>query len=384
MPAKNMTTDDKIEAMKKKFKNLDANGDGTLDFDELKDMLMRGNKTFNESECMNLYKGCDTNGDGKISFEEFLNFVYKGDHGKNRSTAGRHQRLAAAAGPSDDGTENDWGPCLKTFTDYAGTDMDGKEFMKFCKDNKLMAKPTKNSAGFQAVDVDMTFAKVVPKGQRRLNFEMFKDACRIIAGKRGISNAAIQDIISGSSGPILQGTQAEAVRFHDDKSTYTGYHAKNEKHAGVDGGASALGRHEKMQEAKAKKMSSSSEDDWGHCERVFRAFAGASGDLDGREFYNMCMNINGLVRGGFMKEEIDSVFSYVCPRGKRSIEFEEFKNAVRYIANDKDEDTNVTQACMAKSNGPEMHGTTKAEYNKFHDDKDLYTGSHVGPGPGGR
>ena len=38
--------------------------------------------------------------------------------------------------------------------------------------------------------------------------------------------ASIQDIISSSGGPKTQATKADYVKFHDDKSTYTGVYAK--------------------------------------------------------------------------------------------------------------------------------------------------------------
>jgi len=177
----------------------------------------------------------------------------------------------------------------------------------------------------------------------------------------------------------LKGTEAEAVRFHDDKSTYTGAHNYNEKHVGADA-SSALGRHDKMAAEKQQRMQAKEgeEDGWGEVERVFKAFAGANATLDGREFYNMCMNIGGLVHGCFVKEDVDSIFAAVCPRNQRNIQLNEFKDAVREIALKKDEATHVTQGCIGRSKGPTMHGTTDAEYVKFHDDKDQYTGTHVG------
>jgi len=36
---------------------------------------------------------------------------------------------------------------------------------------------------------------------------------------------AVHAKVSASAGPILKGTQAEAVRFHDDTDQYTGVHA---------------------------------------------------------------------------------------------------------------------------------------------------------------
>lgn len=366
--------------MRRKFQQLDANGDGTLDFKELADMLVKGNSSFTNDECMALYDSCDTNGDGKISFEEFLEYVYNGAHQQPVGNSDdRHARLHAQSNPTNDGTEVDWRQCEYTFREFAGDDMDGREFMKFCKDSKLIA-----NKGFTKTDVDLVFSKVMAianvgsKGnaKRRMDFSAFQDACRLIAAKRGCSNKEVQDLVSDSNGPKLKGTKAEATRFHDDKSTYTGAHAHNDKIAGCDPNA-AVGRHEAMAERKESELAAleETEDAWDECLRVFEAFAGDSGDLDGKEFYDMCLHISGLQRGGFAKGDIDVIFSSCCDKGQRRIMFPQFQKCVRKIAQKKDEDVSSTQACVARSRGPTLHGTTKADYVKFHDDKKQYTGA---------
>lgn len=46
-----------------------------------------------------------------------------------------------------------------------------------------------------------------------------------VADKRQEGAEKIHSIVAQSKGPILAGTRAEATRFHDDKSAYTGVHA---------------------------------------------------------------------------------------------------------------------------------------------------------------
>ena len=48
--------------------------------------------------------------------------------------------------------------------------MEGKSFAKFCKDSKLVDKK------FSATDVDLLFAKVKGKTERRITFEQFNTA----------------------------------------------------------------------------------------------------------------------------------------------------------------------------------------------------------------
>merc|ERR1712187_179618 len=107
-------------------------------------------------------------------------------------------------------------------------DMDQKAFVKLCKDCELVDKK------FTATDADLIFAKVVTKGQRRINYEQFCSGLENVAAKKDKSPDAIRNCIIRAGGPVLLGTVANAVRFHDDKSTYTGVH--------VNGGPESVGK----------------------------------------------------------------------------------------------------------------------------------------------
>merc|ERR1711939_447729 len=52
-----------------------------------------------------------------------------------------------------------------------------------------------------------------------------------------------------------------------------------------------------------------------------------------------------------------------------------FKDVVRKIAKKKGWTVAQVQEKIASSKGPVIHAT-KAEYSRFHDDKDTYTGAH--------
>ena len=45
------------------------------------------------------------------------------------------------------------------------------------------------------------------------------------ADKKGVTKDAVISKVAESKGPKLSGTKAEANKFHDDKSLYTGVHA---------------------------------------------------------------------------------------------------------------------------------------------------------------
>ncbi|OEH75414.1 tubulin polymerization-promoting protein family member 3 [Cyclospora cayetanensis] len=110
----------------------------------------------------------------------------------------------------------------KAFTVYTkGTgDMDGRTFTKILKDSKVL------DSKVTAVDADLIFAKVKSKGAKKINYAEFEEALRLVAAKKGVEVGKVQAEIAkeGAEGPVLHGTKADNVRFHDDKSTYTGVH----------------------------------------------------------------------------------------------------------------------------------------------------------------
>lgn len=108
-------------------------------------------------------------------------------------------------------------------------DMDGRSFAKMMVDSGLTGKK------FKSTDADLIFAKCKKAAGGasvlKISFHIFESvALEPIADKLKISVADVADALSNSGGPVNRGTVAENVRFHDDKSTFTGVHAKG----GVD------------------------------------------------------------------------------------------------------------------------------------------------------
>jgi hypothetical protein len=105
-------------------------------------------------------------------------------------------------------------------------DMDSKGFMKLIKDSELI------DSKFGTGDVDLVFQKAKTKEAggnvqgKRVSYRTFVAICLPgIANKKGLSIESIIAVFMKSEGPKLTNvTEAEAVRFHDDKSTYTGTH----------------------------------------------------------------------------------------------------------------------------------------------------------------
>jgi len=98
--------------------------------------------------------------------------------------------------------------------------MDGKTFAKFAKDCKILDKK------LTATDIDLVFAKAKKKTERKITYAEFENAVAMCAEKKGIDAAAITASILKNGGPKFTGTKADAVKFHDDKSLYTGVYAQ--------------------------------------------------------------------------------------------------------------------------------------------------------------
>jgi len=97
--------------------------------------------------------------------------------------------------------------------------MDGKTFAKFSKDCKILDKK------LTATDIDLIFAKIKDKSARKINFTQFNKGVEECATKKGITFEALEAKILEAGGPAFSGTKADNVKYHDDKSLYTGVYA---------------------------------------------------------------------------------------------------------------------------------------------------------------
>ncbi|CAE7468887.1 TPPP2, partial [Symbiodinium sp. CCMP2456] len=85
---------------------------------------------------------------------------------------------------------------------------DGKCFLKLCRDTDIL------DDSFTAVDADLTFAKALRKGQRRLSLPQLREALCAVAEKKSVPPSELFEQIAACSGPRLQGTKAKPVRLH--------------------------------------------------------------------------------------------------------------------------------------------------------------------------
>ena len=107
---------------------------------------------------------------------------------------------------------------FSTFS-HGEKEIDGKTFAKFAKDCGVLNKACTTT------DIDLIFAKVKDKAARKITFSQFKDALKLCAEKRKEEYSALEASVLAAGGPVFSGTKAEANKFHDDKSLYTGVYA---------------------------------------------------------------------------------------------------------------------------------------------------------------
>jgi len=98
--------------------------------------------------------------------------------------------------------------------------MDGKTWAKFAKDCKVINKACTST------DIDLIFAKVKVGAARKIDVKQFNTALDLCAEKRKQSRADLDAAILAHGGPVFSGTKAQANKFHDDKSLYTGVYAQ--------------------------------------------------------------------------------------------------------------------------------------------------------------
>lgn len=195
-------TDKRAERIKATFDRYDADGGGSLDLAELKGVL-RTLGAFTNDEIKKVLHDLDKDGDGDISFAEFRDWVVRATDMKEVIKA------KCILAPSDaDGVES-------VFYNFCGAgyaDMDGKSFLKLCKDSKLLNKTLTETT----IDLIFSDTRVKSKRQRRVDFSQFEVALELVAEKRGSSLDDIRNAMLQVTHPVLKGTKAEYNRFHDD------------------------------------------------------------------------------------------------------------------------------------------------------------------------
>lgn len=111
---------------------------------------------------------------------------------------------------------------IDVFHSFTGgkPEMESKPYSKLYKDCGLFDKK------FTVNDADINFSKVKSGKVKVITFDQFEKTLEHAAQKKGTTKDALIEQILSKGGPTYSGTKADYVKFHDDKSTYTGVYAK--------------------------------------------------------------------------------------------------------------------------------------------------------------
>ena len=123
---------------------------------------------------------------------------------------------------------------LDVFKSFTGgkSEMESKPYTKLYKDCGIIDKK------FTVNDADINFSKVKSGKVKVITFDQFEKTLELAAAKKGTTKEALVEHIIAKGGPTYHGTKADYVKFHDDKSTYTGVCAKG-RPSPVDVGGTA-------------------------------------------------------------------------------------------------------------------------------------------------
>mmetsp|Transcript_52828 Transcript_52828/g.123592 ORF Transcript_52828/g.123592 Transcript_52828/m.123592 type:complete len:978 (-) Transcript_52828:141-3074(-) len=328
-----------------------------------------------------------------------------------------------------------WNIAQQTFGKFCkeGQDMDGKSFAKLCRDCHLLDKQCTTT------DTDLIFAKVLSKGQRRINPDQFCTALRLVAEKKGLDTESVLAYLDQSEGPVIRSTKASAVRFHDDSSLYTGTHryggpdpgAKGEgsflsqlrdgsqlksgsssapvtsfltgEHAAQPAGEVLDRRHGEVRSPKSPGLAGTptntqdsawaaeaAQIDLTALEAAFRSYCHRStqtgaevcpkgrSDMDGKSFAKLCKDCR-FEDEGLPAVEVDIIFAKVISsqRGQRRINFEQFQAALSFVAQKLEQPFDIVCSIVEDLRHPTLHqDCTQAEPVRLHDDITTYTGRH--------
>jgi len=108
---------------------------------------------------------------------------------------------------------------FKSFTG-GKPEMESKVYAKLYKETGIIDKK------FTVNDADINFSKVKSGKVKVITFEQFEKTLELAAAKKGTTKDALVQKIIAHGGATYAGTKADYVKFHDDKSTYTGVYAR--------------------------------------------------------------------------------------------------------------------------------------------------------------
>ena len=117
----------------------------------------------------------------------------------------------------------------------------------------------------------------------------------------------------------------------------------------------------------------------GDLKSIFQSFANGKSEMESKQFSKLVKECK-LLDKKFTNNDVDIVFAKVKVKGLKTITFADFERALAEIAKKKGTNQDAVAATIQK-HGAATYKGTKADYVKFHDDKNLYTGVYARGGP---
>lgn len=175
------------EDLKFAFEDIDVNDDGCLSYEELRDLLVRGNPGFAEKTLRLLWRKVDKDHNEKVDFEELVDYL----HGKKSKTP-----------------KEKW---QDAFYAFAGVDdqMQLHEFQNLCSQTGLC------NVGFSVEDATEIFQRIC--GDEAMTCSDFSKATARIAKKKGIKKKNVQNLIKASEGPSVSDISYQVLLDKGDK-----------------------------------------------------------------------------------------------------------------------------------------------------------------------
>lgn len=263
----------------------------------------------------------------------------------------------------------------EAFTNFAnGAEMDGASFLKVAKDSQILDKTVTD------VIIDLVFAKIVRKGERKISLDQFNEGLMEIAERKNTDYSIVVSAVIKCGGPQFVGTKTDSVKWYDDKSTFTGMHNA------ADAGTEPLSRTASSSSSKMGRAPSSS----GKAEvkmpamlvppaqmeslqNIFHAFAN-TGEMDGRTFQKLVRDA-GLLGKALTATDVDLIFTRVKHVSTKKLIFDQFISALAEISTKIGREHQDVALSVIKVGGPQFVGT-KTDCVKFYDDKSYFTGMH--------
>ncbi|CAE7516461.1 Glipr2 [Symbiodinium natans] len=136
---KALPSDSEVAKIKKQFKELDVDKDGTLSFEEMKKMLTTLSPKLSEVQLQKLFCAADVDQNGKVEMEEFIDFVLNG-----KQVVAKISQEPPQGTPSADGVRADWKKdVLAAHNDFRAEH--GAEALTWSDECYLLAKKQANA-----------------------------------------------------------------------------------------------------------------------------------------------------------------------------------------------------------------------------------------------